>query len=430
MPLSDISGVTRSLINLLERAFVASPEWASTSAPNVSPEPPSRMRDDGLGLYLFHVQESPHHLNFPPRGQDFPPVQHSPMGLILYYQLSVNSTQNTENSAFFEQRLMSIALKAFHDYPIINDATQIAGQNILVPSIAGRQNQLKTKLLNLPQEQAIQFWTAGSSPVKLSAYYQVEVVFLEPEELRVLPGRVLQTGIHVYPLGAPQVVGTQSMVRFVNPIDGLVNEVKAQPAQVAAGNDFVMLGSGFTDDEVELWLFNSRWKGPARADANWNLRLVGANQLMATVQPAAVLVADGSSLEILPGIYTAQLRVTRTATPSALSTSTISTLSNQFPFIISPRIDRITEEGDLLRIQGAGFQPDDALNPDRLMLFLGTNRLTMTNENPPTAGTFRLLSRTEILFNRSGSPPGQQRPLRLLVNGADSAPNWEPKPDA
>ncbi|MCD6271870.1 MAG: DUF4255 domain-containing protein, partial [Deltaproteobacteria bacterium] len=195
MALLDISMVTQALIALIRESFNLSPAW-STAPPTISPEPPDRVNGDGLGFYLYHISEDAHYKNLPSSGNGTPPVRYVPMALNLFYQLSASSSANDGSGALLEQQMMGIAIKAFHDYPSINDTTTINGTTIFPALLRGSNNCMKIVLQPVLPNEAVNYWTAGTSSLNLAAYYQVYVILLEPEQIQSRSGRVLAYGVH------------------------------------------------------------------------------------------------------------------------------------------------------------------------------------------------------------------------------------------
>ena len=166
MALLDLSLVTRSLNNLLTESFNVSDAWSGL-APTISPQRSDTMSSDGLGLYLYHLSEDAHFKNVPAPGTDMPPIRYAPMALSLYYLLTAHSTSD---DAYLEQQMMGIAVKAFHDYPVIDDSTQINGTPVFLPPPAGLQgtnNRLRISLQPILPNDASSIWTAGTSPLQV-----------------------------------------------------------------------------------------------------------------------------------------------------------------------------------------------------------------------------------------------------------------------
>ena len=83
MTVYDIQYVTKSVLALIEQAF----KIAGISSGNkVFPEPPSRIGSgkDGVGFFLYHVQENAYYKNLLPLGKDDAGTRFTPMALNLY----------------------------------------------------------------------------------------------------------------------------------------------------------------------------------------------------------------------------------------------------------------------------------------------------------------------------------------------------------
>ena len=449
MALSDLSYVTRTLIELLDQSFIASLAW-SASAPEILPEPPSRLTEDGLGLYLYHVQENAAYKNLPSHGGSNAPIRMNNLALTLYYQLSANSiiSQQSEG-AFDEQTMMGIAMKALHDYPEITDDTRVNGVQIMHPMIRGRNNRFKISLQPVPYSEAVQYWTAGTSPIKLSAYYEVTAVLLEPEAVMSRAGRVLSYGVHTFVEGAPQLINSQNVLTYTIPGDSHPRQIKIQPAQ-APPNDLpnsgiTIWGSGLRGDRVELLLLG-RWDSwnnrPAITDASWNVESRD-HLLTAEVQETALLmppdpdIPPSTAVQILPGIYGMQVRVTRTRLmPDGQSRNFVHE-SNQLPITISPRIDSIAPPNGVNYFTVIGYRwqhPD--LDPELIQVYVGAIRFiqpagnVFTEREEPEEelpAEFIIINSTELrirLPDPSDFNGGDQLPLRIIVNGAESPPRW------
>ena len=79
---------------------------------------------------------------------------------------------------------------------------------------------------------------------KLSAYYEVSVVLLEPEDTQSRAGRVLAYGVTPLIEGAPRIDSSENTLSFTIPGDPDVREVILRPAQVrwAVGSPSLDLG--------------------------------------------------------------------------------------------------------------------------------------------------------------------------------------------
>lgn len=420
MALFDLADVTRTIINLIEVALVDTNNWAVGSEPKVFADLPNRIKKDGLGFYLFHAQESQHFKNFPAPGKDLPPVGYIPMGLNLFYQLSANNTIDDGTGPLQEQLLMGIAMKTLHDNPQLTDTLP-----------AGNKNRFTISLQTLAPNEAVQYWTAGESPVKLSAFYEVSVIFLEPKESTSYAGRVLSYANYIFVRGTPRITSSENIIQYLVPGDPVPRQVTIQPAQTPAASigpapiDSVvnLLGTEFGGGNLQLLVHNPRWPKPAVAGPAWELTLVADNRVSAIVRETAMLLDSPASVDIIPGLYAAQIVRTEQRTLPDGTIKEFRHSSNQFPFLVMPRIDTIADAGGgLFNITGYLFQHADLL-PEDVQVFIGENRLTLVNA-AVTASEFRVTGINSLeLMLPAGLLPGLTA-VRILVKGVESAPRW------
>lgn len=453
MALLELKLVTESFIRLLKQGLLLTGYWGSNiDNIRVFPDPPHRANKTGLGFYLYHVQENAHFKNMPAPGRDAPPVRFTPMSLNLYYQLSANSDENEGDNAYEEQLMMGVAMKTLHDYPDISDATAINGVTVLPASLQGKDNRFRISLQPVSHTESVHFWTAGQAPMKLSAYYEVSVVFLEPELSRSYAARVLTYGTYVFTESAPRITGSRNRIVFTIPEDTAPRQVTVQPAQATPGSEIELLGTGLGGGTVELLLFNARWQGAAVANAvAWNIRPAGDRLTVTIAQTARLpetLTEPGATVQVLPGMYGAQVSVTRRP-PGGSPASAFPSLSNQFPFMVCPRIDYIgpaLAAGDPVpprpagnlwtvgrRVQVRGYRFTDPALPVPpppgeelpVQVYLGDQRLAMKRADDPedlADGQFRITG-TDALEVQL--PAGLSKvPFRVLVAGAESPPEW------
>jgi hypothetical protein len=196
MALLDLSKVTSTLMKLLELNV----ERLSGIDVSVTPQPPDKVGavTNQLSLHLYHVAEDGYYKNALGHGSDVPNVAKAPMALNLFYILTVHHESDNERDALTEQKLMGFALKTFHDFPVITDQTQIGGTFIiepLDPELHGHDNKLQIVMRPVSPEDALTFWNSEQTKTaRLSAYYEVRVVMLEPEKPKSMPGIVLSLG--------------------------------------------------------------------------------------------------------------------------------------------------------------------------------------------------------------------------------------------
>ena len=98
--------------------------------------------------------------------------------------------------------------------------------------------------------------------------------------------------------------------------------------------------------------------------------------------------------------------------------------SNETPIQIAPTITLITPlAGGRFRVDGAIFS-GAGIADDEVELYVGPDQLGRVGA-APAAGEFRVVNANRIDF----APPataisGDELPLRILVNGAESPPRW------
>ncbi len=401
MDFTSLNEVTNTLIQIIQNAV--DPGGTVKVLPEIL-----RNSELGVGFYLYHVQENSHFKNYPAAGKDHNPVAHTPMGLNLHYQLSANWKENDVEDALEEQILMSAAMKALHDNSVIN--TSATGKNI----------NLKVTLQTLSPSESVQYWAAAESPVRLSAYYEVSVVFLEPEKPTSYAGKVLNYGTFVFTHGAPQITASQSKINYLIPGDPTAKEVTISPAQSFAANKISFLGNGFNMGTPKILLINPLlWQGTKEADASWLVSMIAENQIDMTVQ------ATNSGDTIIPGMYSAQVSIAEQKLLPGGGTKTFMQTSNVFPFSIMPRVSAINPlvAATSFTITGGVFQHAQ-IKPDDVQVYIGETKLALKPIAPPAAGEYSIINATTLSLVVPAAIHGTNIPLRIMVNGVESPPNW------
>ena len=422
MALLDLSLITRSLVNLIEVGVKASPEWPATRHLSVEPEPPDRLKGaNTLGFYLYHLKEEPHGKNRPPQGAGPAAVSYTPMALELFYVLTAYSDRD-EQPAYNEQLMMGLAVKTLRDHPIITEnatfldrATGISTR-IMDLNLVGPDNRIRVSLQPLPAHEAVGYYTAGQSPLRLSAYYKVSVALLEAEPP---PGRVapvLAYGIGAFPGGWPRLVSTESRQAFRLPGETTTRSQVRRPAEAAPGDEIAFYGSDLSTDRVELTIRRHDWEKPLPVDSSWGV-VAGPGRLHATVQERV------GATRVLPGLYSAQVVLTRSMRSSDGRDRLVEQRSNETPFLVVPRIDTVgTPDLDSqLAIEGAFFEP--ATETEVAIAQQTLRRVEPTDSL--TSGTFRVEgARTLRLCLPDETRDGRAHWVRIRVAGAEAVPRW------
>lgn len=426
MALLNLSHVTETLIKLIEQYFMnVSPVWADGTHPTISAQSPDVLSENAIGIYLYHITEDAHYKNLPSPGKDEPPVRYIPMALNLYYQLSAHSTTN---DPLLEQQMMGIAVKALHDFPFIDDSTEIVEEDrILHTELRGKDNQMKIVLQPIAHNEAVNYWTAGSTSLRLAAYYQVSVILLEPAETQSRAGRVVTYGVHTFLEGAPRIESSHNILSLTIPGESETREVKLRPAQVPVGGQVTFTGVGLAGDSNSLLLKNSRWDEAVEVDIAWRITATNDN-VSIEVQESA------SEMDIIPGIYSSLVKVTRRRTLPGGEVREFDHISNECPFAITPHIESISapDAEHVITIEGYIFSHDD-IPPESVQVYVGETRLERVTADTLNPGEFIVVVPEPPPENAlayiqlhlpEGLPSGQYLPLRIFVNGVESPPNW------
>ncbi|WP_419913174.1 Pvc16 family protein [Hoeflea sp.] len=410
MSLLDLSLVTRSFTELVARTVELSPAWQPRARPTVSPLPPDQMPAAGLSFYLYHVTEVPQHKNPAPAAVGSDAIRYTPMAIELHFQMSPVAAGLTAPEMHEAQLLFGCALKALHDAPEINDDTAVNGTNVFdLVGLGGADNRFRLQKVPVMPNDAVSYWTAGSSSMRLSAYYSAAVVYLDPDAIAARSGRVLTYSVSAFPSGSPFISSSEAQSTFVLP-GGQSQTITTSPAVVPFGGELVLTGANFSGERVDLLLRGNGDEAPRIADLGW---AVVAQPTRLTARISRTI--DGQVL--LPGVYTASVRTGRT-----LSGRMIFSRSNATPIQITPAVDLVGDlGGGLFRIDG-GLFADPAIAPDDVEVYAAAEQLTLAG-GAPAAGEFEVVSADRIELRLPASlPSGVDIPLRILVNAAETPP--------
>ena len=173
----DLSVVTDTLKRLVDTEWANAPLWTSATplfavdVTGLSPDAVRQGQGAQLSLYLYHVEESlaTENLFWAAQAQSAggPPLRFQPLALDLFYLLSAYA----EGNYVHEQQAMSIAMRVFHENPVV----QGTGPD-------GQPWQVTLTLERRSYDELSRLWQATTSPLRLSAVYRVSVVLLEPEK--------------------------------------------------------------------------------------------------------------------------------------------------------------------------------------------------------------------------------------------------------
>lgn len=463
MPTPNLFLVTRTLTNLLSLNVEAlMTRYGFGNTVNVSSMPPERVGSatDTLNLYLYHAMEATHYRNAPPPGTGPSPISRNPLALCLYYILTAHHQINDEFDAEIQQLLFGLAMKTFHDHPVIGDELEISpdggpAQPVMDPDLAGRGNMLNVALRPLTAEEAMGFWEADdTATTRLAAYYEVRPVFIDAEPMTGASGLVFDPGLYLSVGLAPRIDSSSALVAFepaaasgLLPVARVMSPARATFATglpVGPVNRITLTGNrlngGGGDLEARILLRAAHWQAqvpPIRSvrldpalNPAWQVEL-GA--MSARFDMQAVLATDTGNLDVVPGFYTVSIEVERfRETPAGTTVSTLSE-SNRTVVSLGPRIlssdppdgaGRISVHvAPLFDVTDADLDVQlavDGVIYGELGAFAGT---------PDDAGHFVRVAPDEVSFQPAFAiVAGEAHPVRLVVNGAESQPFWAVMP--
>ncbi len=175
---SVISDVTQTLEELLRDGQLPKNSF-DVSLKSPADEKVTTSMKPVVNLFLFRVSENPFAKN-----QDWQPVtpdtlRYPPLALNLSYVL----TPYAENK-LDEQRVFGEAMRVLYENAIVPTSALKGG-------LENTAEELKVDLCHMTFEQQTQIWTALGQPYRLSACYEVRMVFIDSATERAA-GRVSQ----------------------------------------------------------------------------------------------------------------------------------------------------------------------------------------------------------------------------------------------
>ncbi|SRR6266446_2695348 len=434
MPLLDLSLATQTLSNLLERRVKAGLTALGLPANvinglDISALPADKLTGgQTLGIYLYHISEDAHFKNLPPLSQDQPPVQFRPMGLNLYYQLNAHSDAAGDAGPRRAQLLFGLALKALHDFPSIDFSTVLNGTQVFPTALQhDKDTCFRIVLQAIQAPEAPHYWTGGTQPLRLAAYYIVSVVLLEPERPSQYAGRVLRYGVHTFVRGAPRLDASSSTVTFRAPGETLDTQIEVQPAEVPIGGQIRFHGIDLTGDDTTLLLKNARFPDGLEVGSTWGVAAT-EDQISATA------AAQIGTFDTVPGIYSAIAKVTTRRRMPDGSIRSFAQTSNEVPFLITPGITSppaspnpvatANAQGIVVVTGGVFAHPD--IDPEAVKVMVGPQEIPRASAL--TAGHFWVnpaqTAQLSFQFPIAGLNSGETYPFRIMINGAENAPRW------
>jgi hypothetical protein len=446
MPLANLFKVTKALQDLIGNK--ASARYASTVGTSVlSPQEDLTVMTPVVNIYLHHLIENAHYKNQPPRNGSGPvPIQHTPIGLDLFYVLTVRAPDSPMRVAV-EHEVLGVVAKVVHDFPIV------AKPLLVDPTILDDDDHFDLILRPVSNEESMNFWSGDEQHLmRPSLFVEARVIQLEPEPPQILPGIVLTLGTFVFAGRGPQLVTSRSQIAFVPPGFG-VQRVSSEPARVALfeqgadpwvdppaadaqplireNNRLTLVGTGLGRGRpfLELTGPNSVGPDPVRIDLapstlpgpnpDWQFEVLSDR---ITLRFFTEVEDVGANLvNFFPGIFLA--RVVLEEEPRA-------SVSNQIAFAVIPQITDVaidTTGASFLLVDV--FVMGDYLGEPSLEFFLVVGDLVFTQDTAlDQNGEFAIVEvalvrrvRFRIATPASDAFPV---PINLTINGAQATPAW------
>jgi hypothetical protein len=381
----DLSAVTDTLKNLVSAAWPTAPLWTpvtpefAVDVTGLSPEAARLVPGAQLSLYLYHIDENntQENLFWTAQSQALSgaPIQYQPLALDLYYLLSAFA----DGSYVQEQQAMSIAMRVFHENPVVRGV----GPD-------GQPWELTLTLERRSYDELSRLWQATTSALRLSAVYRAAVVFIEPEPGPAPGPPVSLVDLAVAPGVAapvPQLLSTQREVSYTTPSGALVTFMQ-DPATVAAGGKVQLVGTGLDTVAQERLILAGPYPVTAETDVTQWLA-VRPQPAPATLRTVNLPAATGTppAGAPAPGRYTVRLEGTTAVGDrkvTAVGGRAFSTAN--VPLNIAAGVSAAT--GPLLTgaarytVTGTGFAATD------LEVLLGTVPLQPSGAAAATAGRF------------------------------------------
>jgi hypothetical protein len=421
MGVLDLSVVTQRLITLLEDCRDQSSLWVTldplakgpTFTIDITGSAPDSVRSDGdcqLSVYLLHVESDKYQKNSPVTGPRVPPIPGQPLSLNLYYLITAFANTDWQH----EQQAMSIALKCFHENPIVRTTVSIP-----VPPAQNVREEFSLTMEVETADELSRIWQATTVASRLSAVYKVSVVFMTPPAPPppALPMRQIHMAVDATRLPFAefgQITGTLKQVIFAAPSSTVavpkIVQYDLSPATVAPGQRLFIFGDGL-DQTPRVFL--SQPGQPEIDISGW--KVPDPDPLNPQFQTKSRITLDVPTLAPpRAGIYQIQAAdnaAYRTnGTPISIAASITGLPARPNPPLLQPA-------GPTYTVNGVGFL---SLNTEVL---LDTVPLRESVLGP---GTFAIsLGGTQIDFQvPTNLPLGRRYTVRVRVGKVESEPGW------
>jgi len=410
----DLSILTDTLTKLVTTAWPNAPLWTpatpqfGVNVTGLSPEAARQGQGAQLCMYLYHIDENnaQESLFWTAQSQAAggPPLRYQPLALDLYYLLSAFA----EGNYVQEQQAMSIAMRIFHENPIVRGV-----------DAGGQPWEVTLNLERRSYDELSRLWQATTSALRVSAVYRAAVVLLEPEPAPPPGPPVSSVELAVEPRTdrrTPALLGTQREVHSATP-SGDVVTVTQDPATAAAGQDVWLAGTGLDAITEARLILTGPYPGNGQSDVTpWLLPPAQPpSAIRRTVRFPGVTGAPPAGAPV-PGRYSVRMEASSVAGAGTVSTAEV-------PLTVAAGVDAaggaVLPAAAQYVITGSGF------TANATQVLLGTLPLQPAG-GAPGPGEFSVdPAGTAITLIPPPALPGGTYQIRVRVAGIESDPaHW------
>jgi Pvc16 N-terminal domain len=420
----DLSAVTDSLIGLVKNQWTNAPIWGEiggnppgpTFTPTFTGLAPDAVREGAgpqLSMYLYHVESdnATESLFWQPQILGQPggsPTRFLPLALDLFYLLFAYS----ETSYAEEHEAMSVALRTYHDNPIVRSDPGAA--------VAW---ELSLTMEHRSYDELSRLWQATTAPLRMSVVYRAAVVFIDPD---TMPTAAQETksvsllGAHPTQLPLPvddggnvlpAVFGSSNDASYIGPAGAKVPLTRS-PALVSPGQTLSLAGAGLGVAAVSDGVYLLPPGGAAEVDVTaWALPAASTPAKFVLALPGTEGVPPAAAPA--PGVY--QLRVGSGALGAAGATRSGATPVSVAAYV-NPTGGPVLSGAASYTVNGGGFVPGAT------EVLVGTVALSETTGTPSPGQVNVAAAGTSFSFAPPAGTAGTILPIRVLVNGVESNP--------
>jgi hypothetical protein len=419
----DLSAVTDSLIGLVRKAWPTAPIWSEIGGPDSGPMftptftglAPDAVRQGAgpqLSFYLYHVETARaiENLFWQPQmlaAAGGSATRFLPLALDLFYLLFAYS----ETSYAEEHEAMSVALRMFHDNPVVRSAPGAATPWELTLTMEHRSDDELSRL-----------WQATTAPLRMSVVYRASVVFVDPEatpegarrteSISLLGGGpVSPSSLSAGDTALPALFGSTSRALYTAP-GGEAVPYEHSPAVVAPGGTASVVGTALGTSGVSDHLYLLPAGRGAEIDVTaWRVSGASTPARLTFALPEAVGTPPAAAPP--PGLY--GVRVGAGAAGASGATRTGATPVS-VAAAVAPAGGPVLSGLAQYAVTGSGF------TSGATEVLVGAIALEETTGVPGPGEVNLGADGTSFAFGPPAGRAGTVLPLRVRVNGIESDP--------